>query len=449
MSSSTATTSQQHRQQRLLVLGSGGREHALCWKLAQSDRIEAIFCAPGNAGTAMTPKTSNIAITVLDTDEIIEFCRLNHIDCVVIGPENPLAEGLVDQLEDVGIRAFGPKKAAAQLEASKTIAKQFMARYNLPTADFGVFQTYQDALVFCQQNDWARVVKADGLALGKGVTVCKTLDECEQALRDIFTENKFGAAGGRVVIEAPFTGPECSLLLFCDGQTLAPCQLSQDHKRRFDNDTGPNTGGMGTFSPVAWADNYWECVQKDIIKPLEDALREHGKQPDGFVYKGMLFVGLMFDEAMRPHILEFNCRFGDPETQSLLPLLDSDLADIIDACIDGTLHQHPPKWSPQHTTCVVLCAENYPESGSQGEPIQTPNNTDDAIIFHAGSVIGEEGIPVTRGGRVLNVVGLGKTSEDAHRNAYHAVKQCHFLGLSYRCDIGAEKAPVTPARAIR
>lgn len=418
--------------QKLLVLGSGGREHALCWKLALSERVEIIYCAPGNGGTASESKTQNINLSVMDFNGIAEFAATNNIDMVIIGPENPLSEGLVDFLNAKKIKVFGPTQAAAQLEASKAYAKEFMSQYQLPTARFGVFEDLNSAKQFCQDNKWARVIKADGLALGKGVFVCDNLNDCVEALEQLFIHNACGEAGNRVVIEERLNGPETSLLLFCDGTTIVPCQLSQDYKRRLEGNKGPNTGGMGSFSPVKWADEYAKLIQTNIILPLEKALQD----TPTFTYKGILFVGLLFHEK-KPYLLEFNCRFGDPETQSILPRLESDLLAHFEACIDGNLTKTDLKWSNKHATCIVITAESYPAQGSKDEVITLPKTQEhQTFVFHAGTKQTESGELLTNGGRVLNSIGLAETHEEAINRAYETAARCEFKNSATRKDIG-------------
>ena len=425
---------------KILVIGGGGREHALCWKLAQSAHVAKIFCAPGNGGTATESKTENVDIAVMDFDKQTEFCKAQNIDLVVVGPDDPIAAGAVDHLEGAGFRVFGPSKKLARLEASKAFAKQFMVDHQMPTARFLVVDNLQDALDAVREHPWARVIKADGLALGKGVFVCDTEDEAVDAVHAIFRERRFGDAGKRVVMEERIDGEEMSLLLFCDGKRIVEMPALQDHKRRFDGDRGPNTGGMGAFSPV---DLYRQCqkqVDQQVLEPLRRAMRARQ-----FDYKGVLFIGLMVTSknventrAYQPYVLEFNARFGDPETQAIMPLLESDLLEILWACTDGRLHEVHPTWSKHASCCVVAAAEQYPENSSKGEPITIGNLPVDSFVFHAGTKAQGKDV-VTNGGRILAVTALGADIVAATNHAYDAIKNVSFAGIAYRKDIARRK----------
>ncbi len=415
-------------QQKILVVGSGGREHALCWKLAQSNKVAQIFCAPGNGGTASEQKTENIAIPVSDFNALMAFAKKHSIDLTVIGPDNPLADGIVDAFEAEGLRVFGPRQAAAKLESSKVFAKQFMQQNQLPTARFAVFDTEAPALAFCRENDWARVIKVDGLALGKGVYVCDSVEECEQALKEIFGTGRFGASASQVVVEERLYGPEISLMVLSDGKTLRPMASSQDYKRRFDGNKGPNTGGMGSYSPAPIYEPYAEAIQQEVIAPLEVAL-----QQAPFEFKGLLYVGVLIHDN-KPYILEFNARFGDPETQCLLPRLESDLVDLFNACIDGTLADATMEWTANSAVCVVLTAGSYPESGAKGLPITLKPMPESVVLFHAGTQLQSDQLEA-HGGRVLNIVGLGETLEGAASKAYDAIQFVRFDGMAFRRDI--------------
>lgn len=417
----------------VLVVGAGGREHALCWKLAQSDHVETIYCAPGNGGTASTLKTQNIPIAVSDFETLAQFAKERHVDLAVIGPDNPLAEGIVDVFDAHGILTFGPNQHAAQLESSKAFAKQFMKANNLPTARFEVFEDKAQAAAFCQQNDWARVIKVDGLALGKGVFVCDTLADCDVALSDIFDANRFGASAARVLVEERLYGPEISLLMLCDGQRLLPLAPSQDYKRRFEGNQGPNTGGMGVFSPVPLYDTLETQILEQVVRPLEQAL-----QAADFTFKGLLYAGLLIHEG-QPYLLEFNARFGDPETQCLLPRLQSDLFELLEASAKGDLSNTAIQWAPEASVCVVLCAQNYPESSSQNKPISIEALPQGVTVFHAGTKL-EFNQLLTSGGRVLNVVALGTTHEAAAQRAYSALTAIAFEDMAYRRDIAKDVA---------
>jgi phosphoribosylamine--glycine ligase len=430
--------------QSILVIGGGGREHALCWKLAQSPEVSTIYCAPGNGGTAHEIKTQNVAIPVSDLAQLIAFAQSHAVALTVVGPDNPLADGIVDAFIAAGLPIFGPNQAAAQLESSKAFAKQFMASNQLPTARFEVFDAHADALAFCQANNWARVIKVDGLALGKGVYVCDSVADCEAALAEIFTQQRFGDSGRRVVVESRLVGPEVSILALCDGKTLVPLLPSRDFKRRFDNNQGPNTGGMGAYAPVSEFWPYPKAIEQQILKPLEKAL-----QQAPFRFKGLLYIGLMLnaDEGNKPYILEFNARFGDPETQCLMPLLQTDLLPLLQATIDGNLATQPLTWHPHHSVCISVCADTYPTTGSQGQAIKMGDLPMNTQVFHAGTAINQDEALVTNGGRVLNIVGLGKTATDAYQMAYQAVSAIDFDGMAYRHDIGAASVFVTHPEA--
>jgi len=417
---------------QILVIGSGGREHAICWKLAQSAHVDKIYCAPGNGGTAQTAKTENVAIPVMDFKALIAFAKKHKIDMTVVGPDNPLAEGIVDAFEAESLRIFGPTRQAAQLESSKVFAKQFMAQHKLPTARFGVFDTKKTALAFCKANDWARVIKVDGLALGKGVYVCDTLPECETALVEIFQAKRFGTAGAQVIIEERLYGPEISLMILSDGKTLLPFASSQDYKRRLDGNKGPNTGGMGAFSPVPCYPDYQWAIHEKILEPLQKALQEAD-----FTYKGVLYAGLLIHDH-QPYLLEFNARFGDPETQCLLPRLETDLFELFEACIDGMLDRQQLTWIHETCACVVLVANTYPETGSSGKYITIGKLPEDVTVFHAGTSQNEQGDLLTNGGRILNVVAKGMSSDHAVHQAYEAISHIAFEGMAYRKDIARD-----------
>jgi phosphoribosylamine---glycine ligase len=417
---------------KVLVIGAGGREHALCWKLAQSDFVAKIYCAPGNAGTANEIKTENVPLSVSDFPNLVDFAKAHQIDLTVVGPDNPLADGIVDIFLDEGLRIFGPSRQAARLEGSKVFAKQFMKFHELPTTRFEVFENARDGLEFCKTNDWARVIKVDGLALGKGVYVCDSLQECETALTEIFTQKRFGESGSKVVIEERLFGPEISLMVMCDGTKMLPLASSQDYKRRFEENKGPNTGGMGVYSPVPIYQDYEARIQAVILDPLEEALRVGDIE-----YKGLLYLGLMIHEE-EPYILEFNARFGDPEAQCLLPRLENDLYLLMEACVEGTLSQYRLSWTDKAGVCVVLTADTYPESGSKDVPIQVDTLPPGVRLFHAGTKLTGDGMLVTNGGRVLNVVALGDTHELAAKHAYQAIERIQFDGMAFRRDIAKD-----------
>ncbi len=419
----------------VLVIGSGGREHALCWKLAQSPNVTRIYCAPGNGGTATMGKTQNVSIGVQEFEVLARFAQEHAVNLVVVGPDNPLADGIVDVFQAHGIPTFGPTRDAAQLEGSKAFAKQFMKTHGLPTARFDVFELFEDALTFCRENPWARVIKADGLALGKGVFVCDTVEACEQALSEIFKHQRFGTAGSKVVIEERLNGPEISLMMFCDGKTLLPLSPSQDYKRRFEGNKGPNTGGMGVYSPVPQFKTYALAIQETIINPLQQAL-----QHAPFTFKGLLYAGLLIHNDT-PYILEFNARFGDPETQCLMPRLQNHVDEVMMACIEGRLEEITLDWSKDASVCVVATADSYPEQGSKDQPISIGKLPESVTLFHAGTKVDANGQLLTQGGRVLNVVALGADLDQTRNRAYDALKQIHFNGMAYRMDIAKDVTP--------
>lgn len=422
----------------ILVVGGGGREHAICWKLAQSSLVSRIFCAPGNGGTATLEKTENLPIPVDAFDRLATFCTNNKIELVVIGPDNPLADGIVDFLEERRLRVFGPTKAAARLEWSKVYAKEFMQSIGLPTARFRACSSFEEGRYLVETNRWARVVKVDGLALGKGVFVCDSESEAIAALAEIFANKKFGESGSTVVLEEKLAGEELSLLTLCDGKRLTPMPALQDHKRRFEGDTGPNTGGMGAYSPVELYERCRTEIQAQVLAPLGRAL-EDGR----LSYKGVLYIGLMVSAtpepsgtriAYTPYVLEFNARFGDPETQALLPRLSSDLLPAIWSCTEGALDQIDMEWSDQSSCCVVAVTETYPDQSSKGQEIEIRPVPPDAVLFQAGTAL-IEGKLQTAGGRILSVTGLAPSMEAASRKAYAGLKSVSFPGMAYRSDI--------------
>lgn len=421
---------------KVMVVGGGGREHAICWKLAQSPAVAQIYCAPGNGGTAGENKTENVDIAVMDFDAIGAFCKSRSIDFVVVGPDDPIAGGLVDHLEAEGIRAFGPTKKLARLESSKAFAKNFMVDNQLPTARFLVTDNLQDAMDAVREHPWARVVKVDGLALGKGVFVCDNEDEAVSAVQAIFRERKFGEAGKRVVIEERLNGEEMSLLVFCDGKRLVAMPPIQDHKRRFDGDRGPNTGGMGTYSPVELYRHCSDQIEQQVLEPLRRAMRQRN-----FDYKGVLFIGLLVEtreldgnRVYQPYLLEFNARFGDPETQAILPLLEGDLLSVLWACTEGRLNEVQLEWSRKASCCVVAATEQYPEQSSRGETITISTMPADTFVFHAGTKLDGKRL-VTNGGRVLAVTALGANLNEAADHAYEAIQNVSFASIAYRKDI--------------
>ena len=416
---------------KVCVIGSGGREHALAWRLSISPNVTKVYAIPGSA--AMSDCAELVGIDWQQSDHLISFLKDNQVDLVVVGPEAPLVAGLADVLNKTGIPVFGPSKAAAQLEGSKVFAKDLMKKYNIPTAAYGVFHKVDEAKAFIAQTGAPIVVKADGLAAGKGVVVAMTIDEANAAVEDMLSGNRFGDAGSTVVIEEFMEGEEASLLAFVDGKTVVPMIASQDHKRIFDGDKGPNTGGMGTYAPApVLTDALRDEAMKTILEPMVAAM---GKE--GMPYVGCLYAGLMItDEG--PKVVEFNARFGDPETQVVLPLLDSDLGEIMMACAKGTLTSNMVKWKDSSAACVILASKGYPETSSKGDVISGDiKQYDTTIVFHSGTkLVGEN--YVTNGGRVLGVVGLGKDLRTALDRAYGRIEHIDFEGMQYRTDIGAK-----------
>ncbi|WP_038052803.1 phosphoribosylamine--glycine ligase [Thioalkalivibrio sp. ALJ1] len=419
----------------VLVIGNGGREHALAWKLAQSPRVERVLVAPGNAGTAREAKCENVDVSVTDIDALLTLAEREAVALTVVGPEAPLVAGVVDAFRAAGRRCFGPTAKAAQLEGSKSFAKDFMQRHGIPTAAYGSFEDEQAALDFIAAHGAPIVVKADGLAAGKGVILAQTEDEARAAVHDMLGGNAFGEAGHRVVIEEFLTGEEASFICMVDGEHVLPLASSQDHKARDNGDQGPNTGGMGAYSPApVVTDALHERILHEVIEPTVQ-----GMAADGERYTGFLYAGVMIDAAGNPKVLEFNCRFGDPETQPILSRLESDLSELIKAALDGRLDQVEACWDPRVALGVVLAAGGYPGAYRKGDPITGLNavtGDPDACVFHAGTAINADGQVVTAGGRVLCVVGLGGDVKAAQKKAYAAVQQIHFDDIYCRTDIG-------------
>ena len=416
---------------KVCVIGNGGREHALAWRLSISPSVTKVYAVPGSA--AMSDCAELVGIDWQQSDHLISFLKDNQVDLVVVGPEAPLVAGLTDTLNAAGIPVFGPSKAAAQLEGSKVFAKDLMKKYNIPTAAYGVFHKVDEAKEFISQTGAPIVVKADGLAAGKGVVVAMTIDEANAAVEDMLSGNRFGEAGSTVVIEEFMEGEEASLLAFVDGKTVVPMIASQDHKRIFDGDKGPNTGGMGTYAPApVLTDALRDEAMKTILEPMVSAMEK-----EGMPYVGCLYAGLMIT-PQGPKVVEFNARFGDPETQVVLPLLDSDLGQIMMACATGTLTADMVKWKDSSAACVILASKGYPETSSKGDVIRGDiKQHDTTIVFHSGTkLIGDE--YVTNGGRVLGVVGLGKDLRTALDRAYSRIEHIDFEGMQYRTDIGAK-----------
>jgi len=419
---------------KLLVVGSGGREHALAWRLAQSPRVKLVYVAPGNGGTALEPGVQNVPIT--DLEELADFARREGVAFTVVGPEAPLAAGIVDLFRERGQRIFGPTRAAAQLESSKDFAKAFMKRHGIPTAAYETFTDATAAHAYVERKGAPIVIKADGLAAGKGVVVAASLAEAHAAIDMMLVDNRMGSAGARVVVEDFLAGEEASFIVLVDGRHVLPLASSQDHKRLRDGDQGPNTGGMGAYSPapVVTPDIHAK-VLREIITPTVQ-----GMARDGIPFTGFLYAGLMIDEAGQPRTLEFNCRMGDPETQPIMARIKSDLASVFEKAIDGRLDEAEIVWDRRTALGVVLAAAGYPESPRSGDPIEglpTSGNPADAdcLVFHAGTVE-RNGRTLTSGGRVLCVTGLGDSVKIAQSRAYQAVETIRFAGMQYRGDIG-------------
>ena len=423
---------------KVLVIGSGGREHALAWRLAQSTRVSEVLVAPGNAGTDAEGKCRNVAIAATDIDGLLALARDEAVAVTVVGPEGPLVAGVVDRFRAAGLRIFGPTAAAAQLEGSKAFAKDFLARHRIPTAGYAVHTDVDEALAHLRaalsnKQDQRIVVKADGLAAGKGVVVASTLAEAEAAVTDMLADNAFGTAGARVVIEEFLDGEEASFISMVDGVTALPMATSQDHKRVGDGDTGPNTGGMGAYSPapIVTAEVHAR-VMREVVEPTV-----RGMAADGMPFTGFLYAGLMIDAAGAPKVVEFNVRFGDPETQPVMLRLQSDLLDLVEAAIDGRLKDVTAQWDPRPSLGVVMAAANYPDTPRLGDPISEWDVPDvaDTKVFHAGTRL-VDGKVVTAGGRVLCVCALGDSVGDAQRKAYAEVAGISWHGEFHRHDIG-------------
>ena len=417
---------------RVLVTGSGGREHALAWKLAQSPQIEKLYAAPGNSGTA--PLGENVAIAAEDVEKLVEFAKTNRIDFTIVGPDDALAAGVVDAFQKAGLKIFGPPAAAARLESSKAFAKEFMRRHGIPTADYREFTDCAEALDFCRSAKYPLVVKADGLALGKGVIIAQNLAEAEGAVRMCLEDGAFGAAGKRIVVEEFLEGVECSIHALVDGSSYLLLPDCRDHKKAFDGNLGPNTGGMGTISPSGSLD---EALRARICREILDPFLA-GIQKDGIAFRGMLFPGLMLT-AEGPKVLEFNCRWGDPETQVLVRRLSSDLLPLLEATADGTLSEVSPEWDACVAVCVILASGGYPGSYEKGQVISgldAAGELEGVKVFHAGAKA-VDGQIVTSGGRVLGVTALGATLDEARRQGYLAADRIFFDGIQRRNDIGA------------
>lgn len=417
----------------VLIIGSGGREHALAWRVAQSKQVEAVFVAPGNAGSALEPKVENVALASDDIDALLDFARSQAIDLTIVGPEAPLVAGVVDRFQSAGLACFGPTAAAAQLEGSKAFAKDFMARHGIPTAAYGNFTDIDEAIAFIRTHGAPIVVKADGLAAGKGVIIAQTVEDAETAVKDMLAGNAFGEAGHRVVVEEFLTGEEASFIVMADGEHILPLATSQDHKARDEGDLGPNTGGMGAYSPApVITDKLHKIAMETVIQPTIRGMAEQGMPFTGFLY-----AGLMISPEGETKVLEYNVRFGDPETQPIMMRLQSDLADLCLAAVNGKLEEVDAKWDPRPALGVVMAAGGYPESYSKGHVItglEDANRTG-ARVFHAGTQLLNDQV-ITSGGRVLCVCAMADNILDAATAAYSGCDKIHWDGSFYRRDIG-------------
>ena len=414
----------------VLVIGGGGREHAICVALAKSPKTGKLYCIPGNAGISQVAECVP-SVGVMEFEKIADFIAAHKdITMTVVAPDDPLAAGLVDYLEERGFRAFGPRANAAIIEGSKAFSKHLMTKYGIPTADYKEFTDYDEAAEYVKGAEYPLVVKADGLALGKGVIICQNAQEGEEAVREMMVDKKFKDAGKKIIVEEFLTGKEVSVLCFTDGQTIVPMVSSQDHKRAHDNDEGLNTGGMGTFSPSkVYTPQLADAVYRDIILPTMNAMNCEGRP-----FKGVLYFGLMITKK-GAKVLEYNARFGDPETQVVLPRLKTDLYEIFDAIIDGRLSDVDIQWTDDACVCVILASGGYPESYKKGVPITIGKLPEDIVLYHAGTAF-KDGTLVTSGGRVIGVTAKGKDIEEARKKAYDAIKNIHFDGMFYRHDIG-------------
>ncbi len=419
---------------KVLLVGGGGREHAIILKLKESPRVDKIYCAPGNAGISEDAECVNIKAT--DIDALMKFAKDEKIDFTVVGMDDPLVMGIVDKFEENGLKIFGPRKNAAIIEGSKAFSKELMKKYNIPTASYETFDNYNGAYLYIKESKFPIVIKADGLALGKGVLICGSLEDAEKGLKQIMVDKKFGESGDKVVIEEFLTGPEVSVLSFCDGTTVVPMVSAQDHKRAFDGDRGLNTGGMGTFSPSRiYTKEISDICMEKIFKPTVSALKKEGRE-----FKGIIYFGLMITKD-GPKVIEYNARFGDPETQVILPRLDFDLFDIFEACVDGKLDKLDIKWKDNAAACVILASGGYPESYEKGFTINGLDKCakmDNIYIYHAGTAFKDCKF-VTNGGRVLGVTGVGKNLDEAIKMAYKGVEFINFKNAHFRRDIGIKK----------
>jgi phosphoribosylamine--glycine ligase len=418
---------------KVLIVGGGGREHAFAWKAAQSDQVEQVFVAPGNAGTAIEDKVTNVAINADDIDALRAFAETEKIALTIIGPEVPLVAGVVDVFQKAGLPCFGPSKAAAILEGSKSFSKDFLKKYNIPTAAYAVFTEVEPAIEYIKSQTIPIVIKADGLAAGKGVVIATTAEEAITTINDMLSGNKFGEAGHRVVVEEFLVGEEASFIVMVDGKHILPLASSQDHKARDDGDTGPNTGGMGAYSPAPVVDQAMhDRIMQEVIVPTVAGMENEGR-----TYTGFLYAGIMITDDGTPKTLEFNCRFGDPETQPIMMRLKSDLVALCLAATSGVLDQHTVEWDQRAALGVVTASAGYPASASKGDVIHGLEhvNNENVKVFHAGTTV-SHGDVVTAGGRVLCVTGLGESVTQAQEHVYAALKKIEYEGMFYRKDIG-------------
>lgn len=416
---------------KVLVVGGGGREHAIIASVAKSQKVDKIYCAPGNAGIAALAEC--VDISVMDFDKLVDFAKKEAVDFVIIGPDDPLAAGIVDAFEAAGLRVFGPRANAAIIEASKAFSKDLMKKYNIPTAAYETFSSAEEALAYLETSKFPIVLKADGLALGKGVLICNTKEEAQEGVKTLMLDKQFGSAGDRIVVEEFLVGREVSVLCYCDGNTIKPMTSAQDHKRAKDGDQGLNTGGMGTFSPSPFYTEEVDAFCKEkVYQATIDAMKAEGRS-----FTGILFVGLILTED-GPKVLEFNARFGDPEAQVVLPRMKNDIIDVMEACVDGKLADVELEFEDNAAVCVVLASDGYPESYEKGKVIRGFENFDGKdgyYCFHAGTKMAEEGI-VTNGGRVLGITAKGSDLKEARKNAYEATKWIEFSNKYMRNDIG-------------
>ena len=416
---------------KVLVTGSGGREHALAWRIAQSSAVEKVFVAPGNAGIELEEKLQNVSISPMDFDALIEFAQSEKVDLTVVGPEDPLVAGCVDRFAEAGLKCFGPSKSAAQLEGSKSFTKAFLKKFRIPTGDYRVFDEIEAADEYLDTQIPPIVIKADGLAAGKGVVIAQSRGEAKTTVADMLSGNVLSGAGSRVVIEEFLEGEEASFIIIADGENFLPFATSQDHKAAYDGDTGPNTGGMGAYSPApVVTEEVFNSTIDQVIRPTLQGMKD-----EGYPYTGFLYAGLMIDRDGRPRVIEYNCRFGDPETQPIMSRLETELVSLMVAAIDGRLNETEIAFDPRVALTVVMASGGYPGSYENGKVISGLEEVEGAKVFHAGTTM-QDGEVLTNGGRVLGVTALGSSALEANEKAYAAVNQISFLGAEFRTDIG-------------